>query len=317
MPDQALLRSLSTHDDPALGISERFEALRLRTGRTVGVLSSPLAQSHEVGWLVCHSFGPEHWHLSATDVAVARSLSARGFPVLRFHCQGYGDSEQTDLAPSLSTHLSDTLDAADLLRSMAGVREIGLLGARFGAAIATLAAPGARAGRLALIDPVINGRRYVRELLRSRAIIELTSHGSGKVRQPDDALEDPFAVLRSGDSVNIRGFVITPEVFEEMSALDLTKAAAIGEAALIVQVSRGSRPSPASIALADRLGETGSAVSRATVSGRYSALFGDAHFQPEGRLMIDVLADMNRDIGETVADWAMRTARQPTTEGGA
>ena len=217
--DLDLLESLRSHRDDARGIEERFETLQLRTGWTLGVLSTPVGERREIGWVVCHSFGAEHWHLNATEVAIARALSRAGFPVLRFQSQGYGDSQHTDLRPEVATHLSDTIDAVTALRSLSGVRDIGLVGSRFGAAIATLAAGPARASYLALVDPAVSGRRYIRNLMRARAIVELTT-GHPESQPTMDDTPEPADAIRQGGSINVRGFLITPDVYEGIAAVN-------------------------------------------------------------------------------------------------
>ena len=129
--------------------------------------------------------------------------------MLRFQSQGYGDSQHTDLRPEVATHLSDTIDAVTALRSLSGVRDIGLVGSRFGAAIATLAAGPARASYLALVDPAVSGRRYIRNLMRARAIVELTT-GHPESQPTMDDTPEPADAIRQGGSINVRGFLITP-----------------------------------------------------------------------------------------------------------
>jgi len=315
--DEAMLRSLGTFSDPSLGITERFEILQLSSGWTVGVLSAPLGEAQPVGWLICHSFGSEQWHLHATEVALARALAAKGFPVLRFHCQGYGDSEQTDFAPTVTSHLADTPEAAAHLRSLTGVGEIGLIGARFGAAVARLTAADVGAGYLVLVDPLVRGRRYLRQLLRSRAIVELTNDGATEESRPDDPASDLHAVLRSGGVVNVRGFAVTPSLYEAMNAIDLTQAAPWGGSALVIQVSRGPRPDPSLTELGSRLEVSGATVASTIVSGQYAAIFGDGHFRPvEGDELADALVDVNGEIADAVVRWAGERVDGPTNEGG-
>lgn len=306
-PDLALLESLRSYRDDELGIEERFETIQLRSGWTVGVSSAPTGERRPIGWLICHSFGAEHWHLNATDVAIARALSAIGFPVLRFHSQGYGDSERTDLLPTVSTHVQDATDAAAHLRSLAGVDEIGLIGSRFGGAVATLAAESAGASFLALVDPVINGRRYLRNLLRTRAIVELTSGHAESEREPDEPPEDASEVLRRGGVVNVRGVVITPDVHEEIAGLDLLAIDERVGRVLVVQVSRGPNPASGLTRLVEHLTANGGDVTSAIVSGPLAALFGDGHFRPtDGDELGDALSGMNGEIAAAVAGWATR-----------
>ena len=165
--NEALLETHRVYEDERLRIAERFVPLELTGGTTLGVLSMPVERRSRTGWVVCHSFGPEHLYLNATEVVVARRLAAAGFPVLRFHAQGYGDSEHVDIAPRPSTHLRDAHDAVVRFREIADVDSVGTLGCRFGATLAALVADEAGLQAVAAIDPVVSGRRYVTNLLRT------------------------------------------------------------------------------------------------------------------------------------------------------
>lgn len=314
-PDLTLLESLSSHRDVELGIEEAFETIRLRSGGTIGVSSRPLGERRSIGWLICHSFGAEHWHLNATDVSVARALSAHGFPVLRFHSQGYGDSERLDAAPSASTHLDDVIDAAAHLRTRAGVDEIGLIGSRFGAATAVSAAKATDASFLALIDPVTSGRRYLRNLMRSRAIVELTTGHPGQEPTSGGSEAQTTDMLDEGD-VNLRGFVISREVYEEIGRVDLLDHPVEVDAVLVVQVSRGTTPAPGLARFAESLSRTGIEVTSAIVSGPFAALFGDGHFRStDDDLLGDTLSEINHDIAESTVAWALNVRPRPDRSG--
>src|SRR3989442_15031247 len=126
----AALERHGRYEDRQAGISEEFLQPVLGGERTVAVLSRPLGQSSSVGWVVCHSFGMEQIHLGRLDVLAARALAAAGFPVLRFHGQGYGDSEKGADAIGLSSHLAENADAVRLLQEEEGVGGVGALGAR-------------------------------------------------------------------------------------------------------------------------------------------------------------------------------------------
>src|SRR5439155_5056830 len=111
---------------------------RLGGGSTIAVLSRPLAPAHPIGWVVCHSFGLEQINLDQLDVIVARTLAAAGFTCLRFHAQGYGESELREV--TLEGHVDGALDAVNLLLREPGVGRVGVMGARFGAVVAARAA---------------------------------------------------------------------------------------------------------------------------------------------------------------------------------
>lgn len=308
-PDVTSLDSLRSYRDETRGITERFEILDLRSGWTVGVLSLPTGPSQPIGWLMCHSFGSEQWHLYATEVAIARELASHGFPVLRFQCQGYGDSERLDVLPSASSHLADTSDALSLLRSVEGVQDVGLIGLRFGAAIAFMTAAQASARPVVLVDPVVNGAKFIRQLLRSRAIVELTADVEGERVEPGANDGDLHAILRAGGVVSVRGYTITPEVYQGIREVDLTKAGGFDGKALIVQVSRSERPAPGPAGFAHHLEAHGSSVESVIVSGPYAALFGEGHFLPvEGDEMGDALVGVNTQVAADVAEWVVASA---------
>ena len=115
--DLELLAQHHRFEDPAAGYSEEFIQPRLGLGNTVAVLSTPLGPSASLGWVICHSFALEHVYLQPMETALARRLAATGFAVLRFHAQGYGDSELDSDQVTLHSHVEDTLDAASVLAS--------------------------------------------------------------------------------------------------------------------------------------------------------------------------------------------------------
>ncbi len=93
-------------------------------------------------------------------------LAAQGFPTLRFDYPGTGDSCDPEFEGGHWAVWQRSIDqAADWLRATTGARRIVLCGFRIGATLAALAA--ARRGDVAglvLIEPVLEGRSYVRQL---------------------------------------------------------------------------------------------------------------------------------------------------------
>src|SRR5438105_841331 len=110
------MAAVSSFQDPAAGFEERFLTLSLELGATVGVLSTPLGPAQPLAWVQCHSFGAEQAALSVLEAMLSRRLGASGFPTLRFHGQGYGDSERLDVQPGLGTHLSDVEQAVSTMQ---------------------------------------------------------------------------------------------------------------------------------------------------------------------------------------------------------
>src|SRR5437867_1508751 len=103
---------MRSYADRELGIQETFLQPRIGGGRTVGVLSIPLDLPLAGGWVICHSFALEQVYLQSLESALARKLAATGFAVLRFHTQGYGDSELGVEHISLRGHVDQAGEAA-------------------------------------------------------------------------------------------------------------------------------------------------------------------------------------------------------------
>ena len=93
-PDRirASLDAMSEVIDERAGLRERFITTTIGGDQTVGVLATPLGEEKTTGWVICHSYGMEQVNLQTHEVPAARALAASGFPVIRYHGQGYGDS---------------------------------------------------------------------------------------------------------------------------------------------------------------------------------------------------------------------------------
>jgi pimeloyl-ACP methyl ester carboxylesterase len=234
----ALLDSLRSFTDPRTGLRERFIAPTIGGKQTVGVLSAPVGPSSDLGWVICHSFAMEQVWLQPVEVALARRLARSGFQVLRFHCQGYGDSEGSTSDIGLEAQVRDTLDAVRVLIDETGVSSVGLIGARVGGTVAALAADRSRATPLVLWNPVVDGHRYVDSLTRAAMVTELSS--SSQVKSEADDVDARFA---EAGVLDVQGFPITSAVIDEFTGFDLLSAlTAFRGEALILQVSRTARP---------------------------------------------------------------------------
>lgn len=303
--DHDLLRSLARSDDLEAGYSEAFVRLSLRSGGSLGVLSQPLERRSDVGWVLCHSFAREQAELMPAEGAIARGLSAAGFPVLRFQCQGYGDCEHPELRATPASHLEDTLDAIDAFREMAGVERIGLVGIRVGAFVATQAVDHREVDAVAMIAPVLNGRRYIDQVVRGLVMTRLAMRSRPGIEGPEtaEAIRDQLA---EQGSLDYKGYVLTAEVAEEVSRFDLIRdLGRVPSRALVVQVSASERPQAGQDRLVAALERGGASVDRETVLHRQAALYGMRHVRIVARDMTaDVFADAHEHVANTVAAWA-------------
>jgi pimeloyl-ACP methyl ester carboxylesterase len=301
--DAASLERLARYDDPSAGISEQFLQPVLGGASTVAVLSRPLVPRSSLGWVICHSFAMEHVHLYRLEVFVSRALAAAGFPVLRFHSQGYGDSQGGAVDVSLASHLAGAADAVGLLASSEGVERVGIMGARFGGTVAALTAHRLSLPDLVLWEPVISGSRFMRDFLWRRVFSDLAS---GDPHEAHD-VQGPMSQLESQGWADVNGFLLRKDVFEEVSALDLVAAmGGFSGASLLISVSRSSDPSPGAARLAERLRSGSSDSSLEVVTSQYAAELGQSHFRADEEIVgkKDTQIEITREVAQRTVAWS-------------
>ncbi|BAO91093.1 serine aminopeptidase domain-containing protein [Caballeronia cordobensis] len=121
------------------------------------------------GVVLCNPFGHEEAWCHKAMRYLAEALSRRDIPVLRFDYLATGDSVGIDHeGDRLDAFVGDIGSAIDYLRKRTGVTTVTLCGVRLGATLATLASHHPMVDSLALLAPVMNGRRYLRELTALR-----------------------------------------------------------------------------------------------------------------------------------------------------
>ena len=149
-----------------------------------------------LGVVLCAPFGQEAIRAHRFQRVLAERLVRAGCDVLRFDYHGTGDSPGDDDDGDLDRWSNDVLAAHEELRTRAGVTRIGWHGMRLGGEMVRRAALKRPAGleRIALWDPVLNGKQYL-EFLRARHAKALVA--SFSVRQnpypPDLLARDPNA----------------------------------------------------------------------------------------------------------------------------
>ena len=303
--DLPSLRDLQRRRDDALGIEERFLQPVIGGGRTVAVLATPTDPGADLGWVVCHSLGLEQIWFGDLEVATARALAASGRPVLRFHGQGYGDSEGDAADVRVATHLRDARDAVEVLREHTGVREVGLVGARFGAAVALVVGCEIRASRVAMWDPVVDGAAYVRTLARTAAITMLTTAGEAR----DAAME----ALDEQDELDVSGGSLSKTLLDDVAAfapMDVLARGSVPGRALLVQVSRQAEPRPAMTQVADALRSHGCPVDLEVVADPGFRTWGNQRYwsTENGRMKADTQTTLASALLTRTVGWAHHRA---------
>jgi len=218
--------------------------------RLFGILHTAEGTQQKLGWVFCHPFAEEKLWAHRVYVNLARELAKKSWPVLRFDYRGYGDSEGNFEDFTIDDQLAD-IDCA-IARLMAEVPElqsVGLIGLRYGATLAAMAAENnPQVSRLVLWDPIIDMSAYMQDVLRANLTTQMVMHG--KVITNRDQLTQN---IMNGEAVNIDGYDLTQHFFQpacDINLLDREKQFA--GPCQIVQIGRANQPLKKDIqALAD------------------------------------------------------------------
>lgn len=182
-----------------------------------GVIHYPSGEGRDIGIVMCPPLFTENMEAHGIFVVLARLLAENGYPVIRFDYRGTGESEGEWSDYSIPEYLSDILRASEQLRTRTGVAKIGLLGLRMGATLALISAT--RCDPTAFVvalEPVVNGREYVRELLRLNIAEQMRYRLEVKA-----GLRKLVETIRSGESVLIVSFPLDRKKYDDLEEIDL------------------------------------------------------------------------------------------------
>jgi predicted alpha/beta hydrolase len=157
------------------------------------------------GVLLCPPLGHEQVHSHRSWRQLAEALAEAGFPVLRPDYYGTGDSAgMAENADCDSIWLANLRDAKLWLRENLGCTKVSMIGLRLGASLAMRAAVPETVDSLVLWAPIVNGRRYLREM----KALSLTATKQPYLSTPPGCLE-------------AAGFVINEQTADNLNKLDL------------------------------------------------------------------------------------------------
>ena len=217
------------------------------TRQLFAVLHEPAAAATGEAFVFCHPLAEEKLWAHRAFVTFARELAAAGHAVLRFDMAGSGDSDGDFSDVSVTSSVADIRSAVDDVRRRTGVDRVSLLGLRFGATLAALAAEQGGIHRLVLWSPVVDGDRHLQELLRINVATQTAVYK--EVRQDRSEL---IEAMRQGGTVNVDGYEMGHAMATEMAAVKLAAGpkAHLGPS-LVVHIDRqAGRPSAELQALA-------------------------------------------------------------------
>ena len=176
------------------------------------------------GVVLCYPFGQEYMRAHRAFRQLAMLLTRAGFHVFRFDYFGTGDSSGDSMEGSVDQWVADVGTAVEELKDTADVSRVALVGLRFGATLAALAAADrADVESVVLWDPVIKGGEYATDLAEEGVSHE--SYRAGRVPERNDGV------------VGVLGFPLTEKLRAGMNAIDLNKATLPSRTKVLIVVS--------------------------------------------------------------------------------
>ena len=199
-------------------MNETVKLLETNGERIFTIEHHPEQSEPDKAYIFVHPFAEEKLWSHRVYVTTARAFCKRGVLVARFDFRGHGDSDGEFLDSSLDGHISDINAVIDHIKSSyPSVSKIGLLGLRLGGSLAVLAAQTRDdIDELILWDPVLNGERYMQDILRSNLASQMAVKGKVETTR-----EDLIEQMKSGQPINIEGYYLQYSYFEELSSIDL------------------------------------------------------------------------------------------------
>lgn len=227
------------HEDPARAVPFFFDS----AGRPLYAVHHPAQGRRPDAPLVvyCHTLGVEQVTSNRVEAESARAAARAGFPALRYHARGHGDSAGDFEAVTFEGLVEDALAAAAEGQRRAGAERVLWVGVRFGALVAAEAMR--RHGRAAgcvLWEPVHGAADYFRAMLRNLLFSHVV-HG----QKPSETVDQLLARLRAEEAVDVHGYYLHRRLYESAAALRLgTLLEGWAGPTLLVQVQRRSNLAP-------------------------------------------------------------------------
>jgi len=212
-----------------------------------------------------HGLGVEQITLYRQEVLAARAAAARGFPVLRFHARGHGDSGGSSADVTLDSLVTDARAAADEARRLSGGSRIVRLGVRMGALVAGLAG-GVGSGRddadaFFFWEPIEKPADFFRQQLRTLLFSQVAGG-----QKPEATVDQLLARLESEGSLDILGYTLQRSLVQSLGTASLAPTLTGGRARVrLAQVQARAKLAPAHAQLVEALAAAGTDAQSALV----------------------------------------------------
>jgi pimeloyl-ACP methyl ester carboxylesterase len=186
--------------------------------------SEPSARKHR-GVMLCNPFGQEALRAHRLYRVLAERLARAGVDVLRFDYYGTGDSYGDDREGELRGWTQDLLTAHEELLKLSSTHAVTWVGIRLGATLAMQCALDARdtLDHLVLVDPIVNGAKYSRQL-RQLHVQRLEQ----VFRRPKSDWRQELAADANAFPDETAGFGLAPEFHAQLAGISANGSSLTG-----------------------------------------------------------------------------------------
>lgn len=195
----------------------------------------------KAGLVICSSLRAEFETNYRREILLGRGLAASGIAVQRFQYVGTGNSDGVTTETNLDTMIRDANRATEHFVSRYGIERVAFMGTRLGALVAAAVAARYSGAPLVLWHPVVEPRRYFREVFRSRRF------WAAKTSADEAALRPGLEELRREGQIDVLGYPIDVGLFGSVMSSDLTADAVAHDGPILV-IQLGAAPPDASAA---------------------------------------------------------------------
>jgi alpha-beta hydrolase superfamily lysophospholipase len=250
-------------------VKEQVGWIPTRSGEVFAGLHLPSAQARATAVVLVPPFGWEAMSAARNLRGWARSLAAAGYPAVRYHPPGTGDSVGDSAAQDLLSWSTALTDLVTHTRTATGCARMAVFGLGLGGLVALQAVhEGCPVEDLVLWAVPVRGRLLLREL---RAFAAMTNEPGDAVSAPSTEAAEP-----AGDGVLwVHGYPLGAGAQAQLTDLDTTLLDLSGvERALVL--GRGTLPHDARLLAAltaagvDATGDQGVGYDELTVEPRLS-----------------------------------------------
>jgi pimeloyl-ACP methyl ester carboxylesterase len=286
------------------GTEERLFTLEIGSDRCFALLDRPAggAEVRNPGFVSCHSYGDDLLNLRRIDRGLARTLARLGHPVLSFNRRGFGDSTGSLAEATAARQVEDVEAAVRWLAEETGLTRFGLIGARFGALIAGLAARRGGVDELLLVNPTLRGTQHFRHMMRQTQVMGIVG-----VNVAANASRRGFRdELREAGVIDLAGYPLYGELYEELEEVDLS--ADVGRfrgRALVMQATRSSTLPADVMRFKDRVETAGGTCRLELVPEPERFSFGEKSYQSneDDTQRTDVQGPLIERLNALVSEW--------------